>query len=379
MDFTLGVEEEFQIIDPESRELCSHITQMMEAEARLETLQLKKEMQQSVVEVGTGICANIQEVRRDVVRNRQHASRIARAVGMRIGAAGTHPISRWQEQAITADERYQQLADELQDVGRANLIFGMHVHVGIDDREEAIAVFNNARLFLPLLLALSTSSPFFGGRRTGLKSTRSAIFKRLPRTDIPEEFESYTMFQRFVEFLVETGCVDDGRRIWWDIRPHATFSTVEFRICDLTTRVDETVCLAALCQAIAHQVVRLHRHNQRWRPYRAALLQENKWRAMRYGIEAQMVDFGRRVQLPMSEYVEDLLDAIAEDVDALGSRREVEYVRNILREGTSADRQLRAYEKAGDLKAVVDLILEETLWGVAPPGAPAVEDAPSHT
>ncbi len=364
-EFTLGIEQEFQIIDPDTRELRCVISELMESNTAIGEVQLQRELHQSMVEVATDVCADIKEARAGIISNRRDAARIADRVGMQIGAASTHPFARWEEQATNITERYLQLVGELQDIARASLIFGMHVHVGIPDREEAINVFNSFRYFLPHLLALSTSSPFFNGRRTGLQSTRSLIFQRLPRTGIPERFESYGEFESFVSTLVDTGCIDDGRRIWWDIRPHPTFSTLEVRVCDLPTRVDDMVCIAALVQAVAAKLTKLHRKNLSFAIHRTALMSENKWRAARYGINHPLIDFGRSAEVPFANLVDELLEFVDDVVDELGSREECEFVHKILEEGTSADRQLQVYdESGGDMRAVVDHILAETMLGV---------------
>ncbi len=364
-EFTLGVEEEFQIIDPATRELKSLITQLVEANTPLDEIELQPELHQSVVEVATGICANVQDVRREVVRNRRQAARIAERVGVRIGAASTHPFSMWEDQQISAKERYVQSVEEMQDLARGNLIFGLHVHVGIEDRDLAIAVYNSARYFLPHLLALSCSSPFFNGRRTGLRSTRTLIFKRLPRTGIPERFRSYAEFESFIGTLVKTRCIDDGRRVWWDIRPHPTYSTLEFRICDLPTLVEDTVTLAAAVQAIAAKLAWLHRKNLTFNLHRVGMMDENKWRAARYGVRGKLIDWGKSEEVPFIQLAEELIDFCEEVVDDLGSRKELEGIIRIANNGTSADRQLEAYERSGgDLRAVVDHILDETMKGI---------------
>jgi len=363
-EFTLGIEEEFQIIDPKTRELKSAISQMMEANERIQSVQLMPELHQSVVEVASGVCANIQEAREDVISNRREAARVANEVGMRIGAASTHPFSRWQQQDISSGERYAAMIGELQDVARANLIYGMHVHVGIPDREEAIAVFNSVRYFLPHILALTTSSPFVSGRDTGLQSARSLIFKRMPRTGIPEEFRSYVEYESYVELLVKTGCIDKQRRVWFDLRPHPVYETLEFRICDLPTKVDEVIAVAALIQALVARLMQLHRDNQSWRPYRTALIEENKWRAVRYGIHGKMIDFGRQKEVPTRDLIMEVMDFVDGVLDYLGSRKEVEYIERILKDGTSADRQLDIYRSTDNFEAVVDLILNETMKGI---------------
>jgi carboxylate-amine ligase len=367
--FTMGVEEEFQIIDPHTRELRSFITQLLEATTELDDVELQPELHQSVVEVTTGICKNIQEVRRDIISNRLKAARIAERVGVRIGAASTHPFSRWQDQKIHDKERYNQSVEVMQDIARANLIFGLHVHIGIPDRDLAIQVFNSARYFLPHFLALSTSSPFLDGRLTGIESTRTMIFKRLPRTGIPERFFSYREYEDFVATLVRTGCIDDARRIWWDLRPHPFFQTLEFRVCDLPSLVEDSVAIAALVQAVVAKLVWLQQRNLSFNMYRLEMLSENKWRAARYGVHGKLIDWGRNEEVPFAELIEEILEFVDDVVDDLGSRKELEGVRRIAETGTSADRQRDIYEKTGNILDVVDLILEETMRGVSPEAA----------
>ena len=363
--FTLGVEEEFQIIDPNTRNLKCRIAQLMDASTPLDGVELHPELHQSVVEVNTPICADIKAVRAAVSQNRIDAARIAHRVGLRIGAASTHPFARWQDQVISNKERYAKLVDDLQDIARANLIYGMHVHVGIPDKDEAIAIFNSARYFLPHLLALSTSSPFFDGRNTGLKSARTNIFQRLPRTGIPGRFGSYHEFEAFVATLVSTGSIDDGARIWWDVRPHPLFSTLEFRICDLPTRIDDVVAITALIQALVAKLAWLHRRNQSWQDHRFELIRENKWRAARYGCSGQLIDFGRRCEVPFTDLVAEMIDLVSDVADDLGSTKELEHLHTIAKNGTSADRQLEAFHASnGNLEAVVDSILSETVEGL---------------
>ncbi len=363
-EFTLGVEEEYQIIDPVTRELKSFITQMVEASTPLDEIEIQAELHQSVVEVATGVCEDVAAVRRDVIRNRRAAARIAERVGVRIGATSTHPFSQWEAQPISPKDRYVQSVEEMQDAARMNLIFGLHVHVGIPDRELAIQVFNQVRYFLPHLLALSTSSPFFNGRRTGLESVRTLIFKRLPRTGIPDRFESYNEFESFVDTLVKTNCIDNSRRVWWDVRPHATYPTLEFRICDLPSLVDDVVAIAATVQAIAAKLAWFKRRNLSFNIYRSSIIDENKWRAARYGVHGKLIDWGKQAEVPFAQLAEELVDFVWDVAGDLGSRREVEDILRIVRNGTSADRQVAVYEKTGDLKDVVDLILEETMKGV---------------
>lgn len=363
-DFTLGIEEEFQIIDPQTRELRSHITEMIEEGQMILGEQVKPEMHQSMIEIGTGICNNIQEARADLVKLRRTISTLAESKGLRIAAASTHPFSSWREQKITPDAHYEALINEMQMLAQSLLIFGMHVHVGIDDREAQIHLMNAARYFLPHVLALSTSSPFWMGTKTGLKSYRSELFKKFPRTDIPDYFSSYSEFDNYVNLLLKTGCIDRPKKIWWDVRPHPTFPTLEFRICDIPSKVDEVIALAALFQAITAKLYKLYRMNMGFRLYRRALIQENKWRAVRWGLDGKLIDFGKQKEVPVRDLIYELLDFVDDVVDELGSRKELEYIHTILATGTSADRQLKIYEETGEMNAVVDQLIRETMEGI---------------
>jgi glutamate---cysteine ligase / carboxylate-amine ligase len=363
--FTLGVEEEFQIIDPDTRELRSHVQEILEEGKLVLKERVKPEMHQSVIEIGTGICKNIAEVRMDVGEMRTEIIRLALKNGMKVASAGTHPFSNWADQKIFPDPRYDSVVKEMQELARANLIFGLHVHVGIKDRALAIQIMNEALYFLPHLLALSTNSPFWLGRNTGLKSFRTKVFDRFPRTSMPEYFETPAEFDEFVRILVNTNCIDNGKKIWWDVRPHPFFETIEFRVCDVPMRLDETVTLAALFQAICVKLYRLRLQNLGFRRYRRALILENKWRASRYGIEGKLIDFGKEIEVPFRDLVAEMLLFVDDVVDDLGSRREVEAVHWILANGTGADRQLKVWESnGGDLKGVVDYICEETSHGL---------------
>jgi glutamate---cysteine ligase / carboxylate-amine ligase len=357
---TIGIEEEFQIVD-QDRQLRSHIDRLFEALQETLGEQLKPEMMQSVVEVGTAICADVEEARAEIIRLRGALAAALQPAGLRIASAGTHPFSHWQDQQITERERYKILEEELQDVVRSLVIFGLHVHVAIPDQERRIEVLNEARYFLPHLLALSTSSPFWMGRNTGLKSYRSVIWSNFPRTGIPPELSSYDEYENYVQMLVKTGSIDNGKKIWWDLRAHPQFPTLEFRVCDMPTRLDETICLAALMQAICAKLLALRGKNLGFRKYMPALIAENKWRAIRYGIDGKLIDFGIQEEVPMRQLALELLDFVDDVVDDLGSRKAVEYVHTILAEGTSADRQLRILEKGEDTRKVVDMLARETL------------------
>ncbi len=357
---TIGIEEEYQIVDG-TGELRPYIQNLLTAAAG-ETVAsaLRPEMIQSVVEAGTGICETVDQAHEELSRVRGTLARLLAPEGLRIACAGTHPFSRWQEQLITDQDRYRVLEDELQDVIRSILIFGLHVHVGIPDRDRRIELMNEARYFLPHLLALSTSSPFWAGRDTGLQSYRSVIWSRFPRTGIPPDFVSYDEYENYLELLVKTGSVDDGKKIWWDLRAHPYHPTLEFRCCDQTTRLDETICMAALFQAICAKLLRLRERNMGFRKYLPTLIAENKWRAMRYGLEGRLIDFGKQAEVPMRELALELLEFVDDVVDDLGSRAAVEHVHVILRDGTSADRQRRAHSASGSLPAVVDHLCAET-------------------
>ncbi|MCP5099310.1 MAG: carboxylate-amine ligase [Chloroflexi bacterium] len=383
---TLGVEEEYQIIDPESRNLHAYISEFLLQDQENENkLDLKPEFMQSQVEVGSHVCRNVKEVRHELVRLRRAVVEMADRNGVAIAAASTHPFARWDEQSITEGVRYKELLDDMQGVAKRLLIFGMHVHVGfvpegvtgdrkIEYQNLMIEIMNQARYFIPHLLALSTSSPFWHGRNTGLKSYRSVVFESLPRTGIPHSFVSWGEFKNFERTLGTVGAFgksDTNAKIWWDIRPHPLFDTLEFRITDICTKIEEAVCIAALFQAICAKLLKLRQRNMSWRSYRHIHMTENKWRAVRYGIKGELVDFGIEKAVPFHFLMEELLELVDDVVDELGSRKEVEYVRTILKEGTSADRQLAVYrENGGDenrekaLHAVVDHLVKETRLGV---------------
>jgi glutamate---cysteine ligase / carboxylate-amine ligase len=363
--FTLGIEEEFQIVHPETRELHSYVSQLIEDGQGHSLLRerVRPEMHQSVVETGTGICRDIRQARAEICELRGSLGALAKKNGLRIVAAGTHPFSDWKKQEITDGARYKGLVEDLQDVARANLIFGLHVHVGIKDKDVAMFLANQVRYFLPHILALSTSSPFWLGRNSGLKSIRSEIFKRFPRTGIPGHFESYHEFQMYVDLLVKTGCIDNAKKIWWDVRAHPFFDTVEVRVCDMTTRIDDTVAMAALIQAVMGRLYLLYKRNMGFREYARELIEENKWRAVRYGIDGQLIDFGKQSQVPLRELIGELLEFCAEPAELFGLQQEFDRIRDILREGTSADRQLRIHAEKQSFAAVVDDLIEQSMLG----------------
>ncbi|HMQ30814.1 MAG TPA: carboxylate-amine ligase [Chloroflexaceae bacterium] len=362
--FTLGIEEEYQIIDPETRELRSYITQILEPGRTILREQIKPEMHQSIVEVGTRPCRTISEARAEISHLRGTIAGLAARHGLKIAAAGTHPFSSWMTQEIFDHERYHAVVGEMQDAALQLLIFGMHCHVGMPNNEVAIELMNVARYLGPHLLALSTSSPFWMGRNTGFKSYRSVVFSGFPRTGTPPSFNSAGEFERYIQLLISTGCIDNGKKIWWDLRPHPFFGTLEFRVCDIATRMEECLALAATMQALIVKFYTMFEENTTFRVYRRALINENKWRAQRYGLDSKLIDFGKRAEVETKALVHELVALVDDVVDMLGSRKEVEYLLKIADEGSSADRQLRVFAETGDLKAVVDNLIAETMEGV---------------
>jgi len=358
--FTIGVEEEFQIVDPETGELRSHVSELIAATAPGMGDQIKPELHQSIVEMGTRICGDVGELEKELRRTRGELVAAADRVGLQVAAAGTHPFSNWIDQVISPGERYKNIVEELQQLARSLLIFGIHVHVAMPDRTTTIDLMNEVTYFLPHLLALSTSSPFWMGRDTGLRSYRTMIFRKFPRTGVPEHFGSWSEYENYVQLLVDLNCIDNAKKIWWDVRPHPTFGTLEFRICDVPTRMEESVALAALTQAIVVKLYKLYRQNMGFRLYPRALVEENKWRASRWGIDGKLIDFGKRKEVPMRELALELLEFVDDVVDELGSRSAVNSIHKILEEGTSAERQLKVYRQTGDIKAVVRHLVEET-------------------
>ncbi|MGA9353136.1 MAG: carboxylate-amine ligase [Terriglobales bacterium] len=376
--FTLGIEEEYQTVDPETRDLRSHIhAEIIEKGKLVLQERVKAEMHQSVVEVGTSVCANIKDAKDELKKLRRNMIRLARENDLRLASAATHPFADWRVQEVYPDDRYKNIVEDMQLVARANLIFGLHVHVGIDDRETAIHMMNHARYFVPHLLALSTNSPFWLGMNTGLKSYRCKVFDKFPRTNMPDFFPSWGEYENYVKLLIKTNSIDNAKKIWWDIRPHPFFNTIEFRVCDIPMRVDETIALAALIQATVVKLYKLHESNQGFRLYRRSLLMENKWRAARYGINGKLIDFGKQMEVPERDLIEEYLAFVDDVVDELGSREEVEYIRQIMKMGTGADRQLKVFEETGDMKAVMDYIIEETEVGVGTDADKGEEDLPA--
>ena len=362
--FTLGIEEEFAIIDPETRQLRSHIQEILEGGKVTLKEQVKPEMHQSVVELGTEICQSVVDARAHVIELRSKLAELAGRGGLKIASVGTHPFSHWHDQLITEGDRYQEIVKDMQLLARANLIFGLHVHVGIVDREAAIHVMNQARYFLPHIYALSVNSPFWVGHNTGLKGYRLKVFERFPRTGIPDAFESLSEYEDYCKLLVKTGCVDNAKKIWWDIRLHPFFDTLEVRVCDAQSRVDDTLAIAALIQAVIAKLHKLLHQNITFRVYRRRLLDENRWRASRYGIDGKLIDFGRETEVDARSLLNELLEFVSTEVNELGSENEMAHIERIMREGTGADRQLAVWERAQDMKTVVDHIVAETYEGL---------------
>ena len=371
--FTIGIEEEYLLVDARTRDLIHEAPPAMlaECEALLEG-QVTPEFLQCQIEVGTRVCATVAEARSDLARLRGTVAAVARSHGLRLIAASTHPFATWGKQKRTEKERYQTIEHDLQEVVRRLVICGMHVHTGIDDDDLRIDLMNQVSYVLPHLLALATSSPFWQGHETGLKSYRISVWDEMPRTGLPEHFESHGEFRRFLDVLTHTGIVEDGTKLWWDVRPSVRFPTLEMRISDICTRLEDTVCVAALYVSWLRMLYRLRSGNQRWRHYPRMFIAENRWRAQRYGIDQGLVDFGRGAIVDYPDLLDEMIGLCAEDAEALGCTAEIEHARRIVERGTSAHWQLRTYHDAvaggaGEreaLRAVVDMLIEETMHGI---------------
>ena len=371
--FTIGIEEEYLLVDARTRDLIHEAPPAMlaECEALLEG-QVTPEFLQCQMEVGTRVCATVAEARSDLARLRGTVAAVARSHGLRLIAASTHPFATWGKQKRTEKERYQTIEHDLQEVVRRLMICGMHVHTGIDDDDLRIDLMNQVSYVLPHLLALATSSPFWQGHETGLKSYRISVWDEMPRTGLPEHFESHGEFRRFLDVLTHTGIVEDGTKLWWDVRPSVRFPTLEMRISDICTRLEDTVCVAALYVSWLRMLYRLRSRNQRWRHYPRMFIAENRWRAQRYGIDQGLVDFGRGAVVDYPDLLDEMIGLCAEDAEALGCTAEIEHARRIVERGTSAHWQLRTYHDAvaggaderEALRAVVDMLIEETMHGI---------------
>lgn len=358
--FTIGVEEEYQIIDAESRDLVSHVYKIIKGGKPTLKESLKHEMHASAVEMGTGICANVAQVRVELTDLRKQLIAIAHEQGLRISGGGTHPFSDWKLNEIVSGDRYTKIVSDLGDVARENLVFGLHVHVGIPNREEGLRIQNVVRYFLPHIFALSTNSPFWLGRNTGFKSYRQEVFAKFPRTGIPSYFSSIAEFDHYINILIKTQTIDNAKKIWWDLRIHPEYPTIEFRICDMPFTIEETVCISAIVQSLVAKIYKMHRQNISFREYRRIFIAENKWRAGKNGVNAELIDFGKEESVPYADLLEELIDFVDDVVDELDCRKEVAYAREILKMGTGADRQLKVFEETGDLKRVVDFMIQET-------------------
>ncbi len=371
---TLGIEEEYLLVDSESLDLIEEAPAglMEEAERALHG-HVSPEFLQCQIEVGTSVCRSVSEARAELARFRRELARIAGNHGLALIAASTHPFADWARMQVTPKERYLQLADDLRGVVRRLLICGMHVHIGVEDPDLRIDLFTQLPYFLPHLLALSTSSPFWQGRDMGLKSYRLTVFDTLPRTGLPPQFESWNEYERSVNTLVAAGIIEDATKIWWDLRPSARFPTLEMRVCDVCTLLDDAAAIAAMTQCLVRMLYRLRRNNQRWRRYERFLINENRWRAQRYGTRGSLVDFGRGELVEYVHLLSELRELLREDATALDCEEELRGAARIIERGTSADRQratfARAMEEGADereaLRAVVRLLIEETVADTA--------------
>lgn len=365
--FTLGIEEEFQMVDKDTGALASHIHSILEKGIPLLGEQIKAEMLQSTVELITNVCPTIASARTELHRLRSTLIQLVEEENLALVSAGTHPTSHWRDQQRTQNIRYEELEEEYQDVGRSILIFGLHVHVGLDHPSLGVPLMNQLRTWIPHLIALSSNSPFWLGRYTGLKSYRTIVWRRFPRSGVPDLFGSKAEYDNFVNDLIRTGCIDNGKRIWWDLRPHAFFPTIEFRCCDMPSTFEDTLAIAALCQALVAKLHWLHMHNQTTYALPRSYIEENKWRAARYGLDAEIVDFIQGKSISMRDSLHELLDFVDDVLDDLGSRREINYIRTLLDDprGTGADRQIAVYHETGNVHAVTHFLMEQTIQGIS--------------
>jgi len=371
--FTVGIEEEYLIVDRETCDLVREMPDevMAECEDRLAG-QVSPEFLRSQIEVGTKVSNTLQEAREDLALLRRTVAEVTGKHGLAPIASSTHPFADWVQQRHTDKERYHMLARDMAGIVRRLVISGMHVHVGIDDKDLRIDLMNQVVYFLPHLLALSTSSPFWAGEDTGLKSYRTSVFRSLPRTGLPDEFDGWADYRRHVDVLIESGVIEDATKLWWDIRPSDRYPTLELRCTDICTSLDDGMALAALYMSLLAMLYRRRTHNQRWRIYSRSLIDENIWRAQRYGAHGSLIDFGLSTQVPFADLIEELIELVAEDAEELGCLDELLHVRTIVVRGTSAHRQLATYRDAVEsgaseeaaARAVVDFLIEETVAGV---------------
>lgn len=382
---TLGIEEEYQIVHPVTRDLHSYMKQFLERRHHVMTPSgMKPELMESQLEMSSHICSDINELRAELIRMRGIARTTAEKDGLMIVAASTHPFANWADQNIMQGNRYSKLLDDFQSVAEQLLVFGMHIHVGFGkgykNQDLMIEIMNQIRYFLPHILALSSSSPFWQGRNTGLKSYRSVIFEMMPRSGIPPSFQSYGEYQKYVGMLGQVGSLDqddnkqpDATKIWWDVRPHPQFGTLEIRIADICTDIEDAIAIAALIQAIVATLLNLRNNNQSWRTYRQHHIMENKWRAVRYGTQGKLIDFGISQQVAFGRLTQEILDIVDPVLDELNIRQEVQHIQQIVRQGTSAEQQIDVYEqtlKQDDanheiaLQRVVDHLADKTVSGI---------------
>ena len=364
--FTIGLEEEFQMVDRQTLQLAPRIETILEKGHSIFGEQIKAEMLQPTVELISDILPNVTAARLEMRELRAKLARLLAKEGLALISAGTHPEALWQQELRSPYPRYAELEDELQDVARSILIFGLHVHIGIENQEMAVVLMNQLRTWLPHLLALSTNSPFWAGRLTGLKSYRSVVWKPFPRSGIPEIFPTWSDFDNYVQGLIKTGCIDNGKRIWWDIRPHPFFNTVEFRICDMPSTLEDTIAIAALCQALVAKLSWMYKHGTTVHMLSTHFIEENKWHVMRHGLDAEVLDFVLGRRLTMRQSLDETLDFVDEVLDDLGSRREINYIRMLLDDphGTGADRQIATYRRTGNIKDVIELLTQQTMHDI---------------
>ncbi len=366
--FTIGIEEEFQLVDRQTGQLSPGpgIQAVLEHGQATFGEQIKAEMLQPTIELISEILPDIPTARKEMQAARARLARLVGEKGLALVSAGTHPTALWQDQLRTPHERYEELEDEYQDVARAILIYGLHVHIGVENQEQAVTLMNQLRTWLPHLLALSSNSPFWAGRFTGLKSYRTVVWKPFPRSGIPEIFPAWRDFDAYVQALIKTGSIDNGKKIWWDIRPHPFFNTVEFRVFDMPGTIDHTIAIVALCQALVAKLTRLNNIGL-WTPLLSNhFIEENKWHAMRFGLDAEVVDYAQVRRHGMRESISELLDFVDDVVDDLGSRTEINYLRTVLEDqhGTGADQQIAIYQETGNIDDVVKFLMRQTMKGI---------------
>lgn len=367
--FTIGIEEEYLLVDLETRDVASNPPAALfkACQKRIKGV-VSREFLKAQIEVNTEVSATVADARKNLGDLRTAVAEVAGEYGLAPIAAATHPFSHWQDQVHTDRKRYNAIALDLQTVVRRLMTCGMHVHVGLDDDELRIDLLNQVIYFLPHLLAFSTSSPFWQGEDTGLKSYRLSVFDELPRTGIPNVFESWPEYQRHVDALINAGLIEDATKLWWDVRPSHRYPTLEMRITDVCTRIDDAVTIGALFACILRMLYRLKKTNQRWRQYASMLVEENRWRAQRYGLDEGLVDFGRGEIVPCNALLDEIIELVGEDAEALGCVNEIKHLKTIMKRGTSSHRQLAAYNKALEkgldqhdaLVKVVDLLIKET-------------------